>query len=96
MRQIDKVLISVGRSFRANGWQMATEIYLPAMPSGRQRHPARPRRRHHRTLLLAIAANSLIGRLGGLGDGAASKNAHARDGRGHAGLFGRGVVRSGS
>jgi NitT/TauT family transport system permease protein len=34
MRQIDKVLIRVGRSFRANTWQMATKIYLPAM-----RHP---------------------------------------------------------
>ena len=34
MRQIDKVLIRVGRSFRANVWQMATKIYLPAM-----RHP---------------------------------------------------------
>jgi ABC-type nitrate/sulfonate/bicarbonate transport system permease component len=34
MRQIDKVLIKVGRSFRANAWQMATKIYLPAM-----RHP---------------------------------------------------------
>jgi ABC-type nitrate/sulfonate/bicarbonate transport system permease component len=34
MRQIDKVLIRVGRSFRANAWQMATKIYLPAM-----RHP---------------------------------------------------------
>ena len=34
MRQIDKVLIRVGRSFRANFWQMATKIYLPAM-----RHP---------------------------------------------------------
>jgi len=31
MRQIDKVLIRVGRSFRANTWQMATKIYLPAM-----------------------------------------------------------------
>jgi NitT/TauT family transport system permease protein len=31
MRQIDKVLIKVGRSFRANAWQMATKIYLPAM-----------------------------------------------------------------
>ncbi len=31
MRQIDKVLIRVGRSFRANSWQMATKIYLPAM-----------------------------------------------------------------
>ena len=34
MRQIDKVLIRVGRSFRANAWQMATKIHLPAM-----RHP---------------------------------------------------------
>src|ERR1700675_397881 len=34
MRQIDKVLIRVGKSFRANPWQMATKIYLPAM-----RHP---------------------------------------------------------
>jgi ABC-type nitrate/sulfonate/bicarbonate transport system permease component len=34
MRQIDQVLIRVGRSFRANPWQMATKIYLPAM-----RHP---------------------------------------------------------
>ena len=34
MRQIDKVLIRVGRSFRANTWQMAMKIYLPAM-----RHP---------------------------------------------------------
>jgi ABC-type nitrate/sulfonate/bicarbonate transport system permease component len=34
MRQIDTVLIRVGRSFRANPWQMATKIYLPAM-----RHP---------------------------------------------------------
>jgi NitT/TauT family transport system permease protein len=31
MRQIDKVLIQVGRSFRANTWQMVTKIYLPAM-----------------------------------------------------------------
>jgi NitT/TauT family transport system permease protein len=31
MRQIDKVLIRVGRSFRANSWQMSTKIYLPAM-----------------------------------------------------------------
>ena len=31
MRQIDTVLIRVGRSFRANTWQMATKIYLPAM-----------------------------------------------------------------
>jgi NitT/TauT family transport system permease protein len=34
MRQIDGILIRVGRSFRANAWQMATKIYLPAM-----RHP---------------------------------------------------------
>ena len=34
MRQIDKVLIRVGKSFRANTWQMITKIYLPAM-----RHP---------------------------------------------------------
>jgi NitT/TauT family transport system permease protein len=34
MRRIDQVLIRVGRSFRANAWQMATKIYLPAM-----RHP---------------------------------------------------------
>jgi NitT/TauT family transport system permease protein len=34
MRQIDKVLIRVGQSFRANAWQMTTKIYLPAM-----RHP---------------------------------------------------------
>ncbi len=34
MRQIDKVLIRVGRSFRCNVWQMAVKIYLPAM-----RHP---------------------------------------------------------
>ncbi len=31
MREIDKVFINVGRSFRANTWQMATKIYLPAM-----------------------------------------------------------------
>ncbi len=31
MRQIDRVLIRVGESFRANQWQMATKIYLPAM-----------------------------------------------------------------
>jgi ABC-type nitrate/sulfonate/bicarbonate transport system permease component len=31
MRQIDKVLIRVGKSFRANTWQMSTKIYLPAM-----------------------------------------------------------------
>jgi ABC-type nitrate/sulfonate/bicarbonate transport system permease component len=34
MRQIEPILIRVGRSFRANPWQMATKIYLPAM-----RHP---------------------------------------------------------
>jgi ABC-type nitrate/sulfonate/bicarbonate transport system permease component len=34
MRRIDLVLIRVGRSFRANAWQMAMKIYLPAM-----RHP---------------------------------------------------------
>ena len=34
MREIDKVLIRVGRSFRANTWQMVMKIYLPAM-----RHP---------------------------------------------------------
>jgi NitT/TauT family transport system permease protein len=31
MRQIDRVLIRVGRSFRASPWQMITKIYLPAM-----------------------------------------------------------------
>ena len=34
MREIDNVLIRVGRSFRASPWQMVTKIYLPAM-----RHP---------------------------------------------------------
>jgi ABC-type nitrate/sulfonate/bicarbonate transport system permease component len=34
MRQIDPVLIRVGKSFRLNTWQMVTKIYLPAM-----RHP---------------------------------------------------------
>jgi NitT/TauT family transport system permease protein len=34
MRQIDKVLIKVGKSFRANTWQTVTKIYMPAM-----RHP---------------------------------------------------------
>ena len=34
MREIDQVLIRVGRSFRASTWQMVTKIYLPAM-----RHP---------------------------------------------------------
>jgi ABC-type nitrate/sulfonate/bicarbonate transport system permease component len=31
MRQIDRVLIRVGRSFRAGIWQMVSKIYLPAM-----------------------------------------------------------------
>jgi ABC-type nitrate/sulfonate/bicarbonate transport system permease component len=31
MRQIESVLIRVGRSFRCNTWQMVTKIYLPAM-----------------------------------------------------------------
>jgi NitT/TauT family transport system permease protein len=34
MREIDKVLIRVGKSFRLNTWQMVTKVYLPAM-----RHP---------------------------------------------------------
>jgi len=34
MRQIEPVLIRVGKSFRANSWQMAIKVYLPAM-----RHP---------------------------------------------------------
>jgi ABC-type nitrate/sulfonate/bicarbonate transport system permease component len=34
MRQIDKVLVRVGKSFRADTWQMVWKIYLPAM-----RHP---------------------------------------------------------
>jgi NitT/TauT family transport system permease protein len=34
MRQIDQVLVRVGQSFRANPWQMATKVYMPAM-----RHP---------------------------------------------------------
>jgi NitT/TauT family transport system permease protein len=34
MREIDRVLIRVGRSFRASLWQMVMKIYLPAM-----RHP---------------------------------------------------------
>jgi NitT/TauT family transport system permease protein len=34
MRQIDKVLIRVGKSFRASAWQTVVKIYLPAM-----RHP---------------------------------------------------------
>jgi len=31
VRQIDPVLVRVGRSFGLTGWQMATRIYLPAM-----------------------------------------------------------------
>jgi ABC-type nitrate/sulfonate/bicarbonate transport system permease component len=31
MRQIDRVLIRVGQSFRASPWQMIRCIYLPAM-----------------------------------------------------------------
>jgi len=31
MRGIDRVLIRVGRSFRAGTWQMVSKIYLPAM-----------------------------------------------------------------
>ena len=31
MRQIDRVLIHVGESFRATTWQMVSKIYLPAM-----------------------------------------------------------------
>jgi NitT/TauT family transport system permease protein len=31
MRQINPILIRVGRSFRASTWQMMTKIYLPAM-----------------------------------------------------------------
>jgi ABC-type nitrate/sulfonate/bicarbonate transport system permease component len=31
VRQIDPVLVRVGRSFRLTGWQMATKIYLPAL-----------------------------------------------------------------
>jgi ABC-type nitrate/sulfonate/bicarbonate transport system permease component len=31
MRQIDRVLIRVGQSFRASAWQMVPKIYLPAM-----------------------------------------------------------------
>jgi ABC-type nitrate/sulfonate/bicarbonate transport system permease component len=34
MREIDRVLIRVGRSFRFSAWQMVTKVYLPAM-----RHP---------------------------------------------------------
>lgn len=31
MRGIDRVLIRVGRSFRASIWQMVTKVYMPAM-----------------------------------------------------------------
>jgi ABC-type nitrate/sulfonate/bicarbonate transport system permease component len=31
MREIDRIFIRVGQSFRANTWQMVTKIYLPAM-----------------------------------------------------------------
>jgi ABC-type nitrate/sulfonate/bicarbonate transport system permease component len=31
VREIDRVLIRVGKSFRANAWQTATKIYLPAI-----------------------------------------------------------------
>ena len=31
MRGIDRVLIRVGRSFRASLWQMVTKVYMPAM-----------------------------------------------------------------
>jgi NitT/TauT family transport system permease protein len=31
VRQVDRVLIRVGQSFRVNTWQMVTKIYLPAM-----------------------------------------------------------------
>lgn len=31
MREIDRILIRVGQSFRASTWQMVTKIYLPAM-----------------------------------------------------------------
>jgi len=31
MREIDRVLIRVGQSFRASPWKMVTKIYLPAM-----------------------------------------------------------------
>ena len=34
VRQVDRVLIRVGQSFRVNTWQMVTKIYMPAM-----RHP---------------------------------------------------------
>jgi len=31
MREVDTVLIRVGRSFRLTAWQMATKVYLPAL-----------------------------------------------------------------
>ena len=31
MREVDAVLIRVGRSFRLTAWQMATKVYLPAL-----------------------------------------------------------------
>ena len=31
VREVDEVLVRVGRSFRASRWQMATRVYLPAM-----------------------------------------------------------------
>ena len=31
MREIDRTLIRVGRSFRASPWDMVTKVYLPAM-----------------------------------------------------------------
>ena len=31
VREIDRTLIRVGRSFRASPWQMVTKIYVPAM-----------------------------------------------------------------
>jgi NitT/TauT family transport system permease protein len=31
MREIDRVVVKVGRSFRATPWQMVTKIYLPAI-----------------------------------------------------------------
>jgi len=31
MREIDRTLIRVGRSFRASAWDMVTKVYLPAM-----------------------------------------------------------------
>ncbi len=114
MREIDKVLIRVGKSFRANTWQMVTKIYLPAM-----RHPIingvrlglgvaligtllaetklsnrgigfliiqayslfdMPRMYAMLIMLfvLAIGANALIGRLGGLDRSSGSEAARAR------------------